>query len=79
MQTKTKNQLQTPKRKVYEEKMKAWQLASCPKPQPPNQQRIKHEEHEEAGLVFIPMTADVHQQMRHLASMKRSPAIPFSN
>ena len=71
MQTKTENQLLITKRKVYEEKMKAWQVAPSP-----NQQRIKHEE---AGLVFIPMTADVHQQMRHLASMKRSPAIPFSN
>lgn len=60
-------------------KLGNWQVAPSPKPQPPNQQRIKHEECEEAGLVFIPMTADVHQQMRHLASMKRSPGIPFSN
>ena len=27
MQTKTENQLIMPKRKVYEEKMKAWQVA----------------------------------------------------
>ena len=72
MQTKTENQLLMPKRKVYEDKLKPGKL---PQSQPPNQQRIKHE----AGLVFIPTTADVHQQMRHLTSMKRSPAIPFSN
>ena len=73
MQTKTENQLIMPKRKVYEEKMKAWQVA------PSLNLQTNRESNGEAGLVFIPTTADVHQQMRHLASMKRSPAIPFSN
>ena len=65
-----------PKRKAYEEKMKPGKLPPAPTSKPTENQ---NEEHEEAGLVFIPTTADVHQQMRHLASMKRSPAIPLSN
>ena len=58
MQTKTENQLLMPKRKVYEEKMKAWQVAPAPTSKPTENQ---NEEHEEEGLVFIPTTADVHQ------------------
>ena len=65
-----------PKRKVYEEKMKPGKLPLALTSKPTENQ---NEEHEEVGLVFISTTKDVHQQMRHLASTKRSLAIPFSN
>ena len=38
MQTKTENQLLMPKRKVYEEKMKAWQVAPSPTSKPTENQ-----------------------------------------
>ena len=53
MQTKTENQLLMPKRKVYEEKMKPGKLPLARTSKPTENQ---NEEHEEAGLVFIPMT-----------------------